>query len=255
MIPVIRKVIHNPLELLKRMMNHNQLIYEDEIKKIPYSDFELIEGYIGFTKADMKALSILIQRINAKNCAEIGTFLGTGSTTVFGALQADLVCVDHWKGNEHDTFMQRISPDNDLFNLCKRNVERFDHQKKISLVNSDSAEAADSYPDGYFDLVFVDADHTYEGCKRDILAWKSKVRKGGIICGHDSEGVMRDFPNVDFSTEALKGVDYLEKERIHPGVIRAVEEIFKGKASLFIKKPVIVTNGLEFCSTIWHHRT
>jgi hypothetical protein len=54
-------------------------------------------------------------------------------------------------------------------------------------------EVADSFPDGYFDFVFIDADHEYEGVKRDILAWYPKVRKGGFLMGHDThaDGVRR----------------------------------------------------------------
>jgi hypothetical protein len=35
------------------------------------------------------------------------------------------------------------------------------------------------------DLVFIDADHTYEGCREDIEAWSSKLKRGGWIGGHD----------------------------------------------------------------------
>jgi len=35
------------------------------------------------------------------------------------------------------------------------------------------------------DLVFIDADHSYLGCKGDILAYSHKVNSGGILSGHD----------------------------------------------------------------------
>lgn len=49
----------------------------------------------------------------------------------------------------------------------------------------DSLEAADRMPDGMFDLVFVDADHRFEATLEDCHAWRSKVRPGGYIGGHD----------------------------------------------------------------------
>ncbi len=33
--------------------------------------------------------------------------------------------------------------------------------------------------------VFVDADHSYDGCKADILNFRELVKKGGLLCGHD----------------------------------------------------------------------
>ena len=40
-------------------------------------------------------------------------------------------------------------------------------------------------PDGHLDFVFIDADHTYEGVKRDIELWEPKVHQNGLIIGHD----------------------------------------------------------------------
>lgn len=48
-----------------------------------------------------------------------------------------------------------------------------------------SAQAAAFISDGSLDLVFIDADHSYDGVAQDIALWTPKVRKGGIISGHD----------------------------------------------------------------------
>jgi len=36
-----------------------------------------------------------------------------------------------------------------------------------------------------FDMVFVDADHSYPGVSSDIQLWLPLIRSGGIIAGHD----------------------------------------------------------------------
>ena len=41
------------------------------------------------------------------------------------------------------------------------------------------------YTDGSLDFAFLDGDHSHEGLKKDIAAWLPKVKKGGIIAGHD----------------------------------------------------------------------
>lgn len=38
-----------------------------------------------------------------------------------------------------------------------------------------------------FDLIYIDAYHTYESVMTDIRAWAPLVKKGGILAGHDYE--------------------------------------------------------------------
>ena len=47
-----------------------------------------------------------------------------------------------------------------------------------------SVVAAKDY-ERQFDLVFIDGDHSYKGCKEDILAWMPLVKLGGWLSGHD----------------------------------------------------------------------
>ncbi|MCA9474062.1 MAG: class I SAM-dependent methyltransferase [Nitrospira sp.] len=48
-----------------------------------------------------------------------------------------------------------------------------------------SWEMSDRFEDRSVDFVFVDADHSYESVKKDLLAWLPKIRKGGVFAGHD----------------------------------------------------------------------
>lgn len=48
-----------------------------------------------------------------------------------------------------------------------------------------SVEAADYFDDGELDFVYIDANHSEPYVSQDIEAWTPKVRKGGIVAGHD----------------------------------------------------------------------
>ena len=68
-------------------------------------------------------------------------------------------------------------------------------------------EAAKEYS-RQFDLVFIDGDHSYRGCKEDIEAWRPLVKEGGWLSGHDyrtdkpgfgvKQAVDEVFPNAEF---------------------------------------------------------
>lgn len=46
-----------------------------------------------------------------------------------------------------------------------------------------STEAATTFPDEYFDLVYIDANHTYSACLADLSAFDKKVKRSGFILG------------------------------------------------------------------------
>lgn len=52
------------------------------------------------------------------------------------------------------------------------------------------------------DVLFVDADHSYGGCKQDIESWYPKMAKHGVMLFHDAD-------------------------ETSPGVVKAVEEFAK----------------------------
>ena len=55
----------------------------------------------------------------------------------------------------------------------------------IEVCRNFSTACAPLYPDGSFDFVYVDARHDYASAMEDIRAWWPKVRRGGILAGHD----------------------------------------------------------------------
>ncbi len=77
---------------------------------------------------------------------------------------------------------------------------------RVTIHRKDSADAARDFQDGELDLVFLDADHSYKGIKRDIAAWLPKVKRGGWLGGHDyynDSDPKFDFTGVDRAVDEL----------------------------------------------------
>eukprot|EP00930_Biecheleria_cincta_P044115 TRINITY_DN30271_c0_g2_i1.p1 TRINITY_DN30271_c0_g2~~TRINITY_DN30271_c0_g2_i1.p1 ORF type:complete len:448 (-),score=65.69 TRINITY_DN30271_c0_g2_i1:9-1301(-) len=56
---------------------------------------------------------------------------------------------------------------------------------RVRLWRLPSAEAARHFDPATFDLVFIDGDHAKDAVATDIQSWRSRVRPGGLLAGHD----------------------------------------------------------------------
>lgn len=79
-------------------------------------------------------------------------------------------------------------------------VKKYFHGK-CNILEMPSWNASMLCQSGEFDLVFIDADHSYDMVKQDIESWYPKVRDGGILCGHD------------YCNPAHRGVEKAVKEK------------------------------------------
>lgn len=98
-----------------------------------------------------------------------------------------LFAVDLWE----DTTQYKDNPElmddvKILSKLYNEQLAKTNTRHLISDIKEESSQAANRFLDASVDFVFLDANHDHDWVKRDILAWLPKVRKGGIIAGHDA---------------------------------------------------------------------
>lgn len=113
---------------------------------------------------------------------EIGSYAGESAEAwAKSGIFSSITCVDMWK-NGYDPY----DPAAPTAELAEKSFDRVaERYPVIHKMKTGSIEAASSFEDGSLDFVYIDADHRYESVKRDIKAWLPKVRKGGILAGHD----------------------------------------------------------------------
>lgn len=143
----------------------------------------------------------LLARINIQNPigAEIGVFGGDMSSRLLSRNDLVLHMVDPWTTSPQDgqyaksgDFHAALTQDqqDNYYERTKLTVEFARDRARI--IRKPSIEAAQDIPNSSLDFVFIDADHSYEGCKSDIESWTPKLKQGALLSGHDYKNT--DYP-------------------------------------------------------------
>lgn len=114
--------------------------------------------------------------------AEIGAWQGRTTVALADNTPGMVFAVDTWEGSEEHMAMLSEQPSDWLFGQFSKNVG---DRSNIRAIRKLSVDAAKEIPDGSLDMIFIDAAHDYDNVKADILAWRPKLRPGGLFCGHD----------------------------------------------------------------------
>lgn len=131
-------------------------------------------------------LSNVINQYDLKIGVELGVAAGRHSEYILSNTKVEkLWSIDRWQHVEgYDDPMNLPQKEHDeLYQYVCKKLEKFG--ERCIVVRSDTTSASEKFENESLDFVYVDADHSYEGCKRDLLAWLPKIKKGGFITGHD----------------------------------------------------------------------
>lgn len=149
--------------------------YSDEVhtgNKRPYnipSDSALPKEYIRLCPWEAEYLYLLASKAKL-GIVETGRFHG-GST--FMLAYANRIVPIH---------SVDIAPQNDA--LVRAYLTANDFGANVDLIVGDSQNV--KYPHvGMVDMLFIDGDHSYEGCTRDLENWYPSLAPGGHIVLHD----------------------------------------------------------------------
>ena len=103
---------------------------------------------------------------------ELGSYLGRSTVALADGCKK-LIAIDNWEGSEG------LDMDGTEFKQFLENIKPYNN---IEVIRGYSLEVG-KYFEHKVDMVFIDADHTYDAVKADIAMWKPKANK--LICGHD----------------------------------------------------------------------
>jgi len=125
--------------------------------------------------------------------AEVGVWTGKCCSrllAIFPLLR--LYLVDRWcpppAGDSYcDSGAQMAGYDRTVYDnaLAQTRSKCAPYARRCTYLIGDSVAMAERVAGGSLDFCFIDGDHSYTGCLRDIRAWAPKVKEGGWLCGHD----------------------------------------------------------------------
>jgi predicted O-methyltransferase YrrM len=161
---------------------------------------------------ELELLKRIIQSVDRSPCVVVNIGAGSG-TSALAILESRPDVILHTVD---------IQEDNSPFG-CLYAERQVCHEAGYRLgegwyqYHMDSKELAKVWT-GPVDVVFVDGDHTYDGCVGDILGWLPHIHPGGYIAVHD-------YRKDDIPT----GADGYHADGPHPlafeGIDQAVDEL------------------------------
>lgn len=121
-----------------------------------------------------------------KTGAEVGVWAGENARNLVQIIpDVKLYLVDPYKEYSH---AQRVWKVLDKVRKTAHNRLRHDN---VDFLEMFSEQAAAKVKDNSLDFVYIDGNHAYDFVMLDIIMWNPKVKKGGIISGHDYENSHR----------------------------------------------------------------
>lgn len=136
------------------------------------TDLPIADGSIQDEEADR-----LGELARGARVLELGSLVGR-STVAMAREATVLFSVDWHKGDEHMGVL-------DTLGTFLGNLVQYGVRDKVVPIVAPTSQVLPTLAPGWFDLVFIDATHTYEAVKSDINMAAPLVRDGGVIACHD----------------------------------------------------------------------
>lgn len=153
---------------------------------VPYSDF------IEIPNVGRKTLVTLLAELDFKIGVEVGVQRGLFSEDIARANpQMKVYGVDPWTtyvtcdADEPRRRTQSRATEEMCADFYRSTKKRMGPYTNYEILKEYSIDAVKHFDDESIDFVYIDGNHDYSFVKDDITEWSKKVKKGGIISGHD----------------------------------------------------------------------
>jgi predicted O-methyltransferase YrrM len=129
-----------------------------------------------FKDNEGEAYANLVSMMRDCSIAEVGVYHGRSLSFILPICRENnirVLAIDDWSIDVEDR------------QVFEDWIEDNGYRETVETYWMSSTEAASKVEDGSLSLVMLDASHGEEDSAKDIEAWLPKLKKHGIICGHD----------------------------------------------------------------------
>jgi hypothetical protein len=130
-------------------------------------------------------LAVLFERLGYRRGVEVGVFKGHYSEVLLDANpDLELFCVDPWQMYVgYDERQYRKNP-NLMRDAYREALDKLTH-RNTHILRQSSMDAVKLFGESELDFCYIDGNHEFRHVADDIGEWSKRVKRGGIIAGHD----------------------------------------------------------------------
>jgi hypothetical protein len=155
---------------------------------------------VGYERNRKEIIHFLNERYPFGTGCEVGVLRGEFSKHLLSNWNCKkLYLVDCWEDHPSD-YDEHFHNHDDNFISMKNNL--IDFGNRIEICKGFSDKVVDQFPDEFFDFVYIDANHSYEGCKKDIESYWRTLKAGGILMGDDYH--LQDIEDLSFNGNKVR---------------------------------------------------
>lgn len=137
----------------------------------------------------------LLSEVEVKEMAEIGVEVGKYSECLLNGIpNLKLYSIDPWE--TYNSY--RIGIKDKVSEYYKQATERL--KGRCEIIRKFSIDASKDFADESLDAVFIDANHDLVNVINDVDVWSKKVKKGGVMIGHDYFNQICEHERIDVKT-------------------------------------------------------
>lgn len=134
---------------------------------------------------DKRVWRPFMEKYDCQTICEIGVFAGRNFFSMIEHKPKLAIAVDAWSEDGIASHNDSGYAQETLNELYKGFIARTADKSYVKVYREYSAKAVKYFPNAYFDLIYIDGDHTYDGSLSDIENWYPKVKKGKFLIGDD----------------------------------------------------------------------